>query len=270
MAAVSRIGRTSASVKRARLEAERSKVSARMDLNGGREETDKNEEMKEKNRFDFIFKLVFIGDSDCGKTCLLARFCGESCQDKSDSTFIADFHIKTIEMDGNRIKLEMWDISGQDKFEHLGSMFYTGSSAVILAYDVTRRHTLATCVARDRVFQDMDQGNDPVKFLIGCKADLEDEREVDEEEAQDVATEIGARWFETSSVVEGKAEFLIQKIVRNILERNETESFSQSSDGCDTMEMGDSPEQEVAVLEEERDGAFGMLKKLLHWNWSDM
>ena len=64
MAAVSRTGKTSASVKmkRARLEAERSKIHARMDLNGGREETDMCEDKREKNRFDFIHKLVIIGD----------------------------------------------------------------------------------------------------------------------------------------------------------------------------------------------------------------
>jgi len=218
MAAVSRIGKTSASVKKASLKSERSTITAQKDFNDGREESDKYEEIKKKNRFDFIYKLVIIGDLGCGKTCLFDRFCGENFEDKSESTFIANFHIKTIEMDGNRIKVEMWDISDQDKFSHLVSMFYPGTSGVILAYDVTRRHTLHTCVGREEMFQDMVKGNDLVKFLVGCKADLEDEREVDEEEAQAVAAEIGARWYETSSAVKGEVEILIQRILRDMLD----------------------------------------------------
>jgi len=168
MAAVARSGKTSSEVKKDRLEADRINMS---------EDTDWGQE-KEKNRFGFIFKLVIIGDTGCGKTCLLARLCGDNWEEQGDSTFIASFKIKTVEVDGKRIKLEMWDISGHTKFEHLGSMFYPGTSAVILAYDMTRRNTLDNCVARERVFREMSQESDPVKFLVGCKADLEDKREV--------------------------------------------------------------------------------------------
>jgi GTPase SAR1 family protein len=57
-------------------------------------------------------------------------------------------------------------------------MFYPGSSAVILAYDVTRRDTLDTCIARDTELKDIERGSDPPRFLVGCKTDLEDQREV--------------------------------------------------------------------------------------------
>ena len=60
----------------------------------------------------------------------------------------------------------------------LGLMFYPGSSAVILAYDVTRRDTLDTCMTRDTVLKDMERGSDPPRFLVGCKTDLEGQREV--------------------------------------------------------------------------------------------
>jgi len=92
---------------------------------------------------------------------------------------------------------------------------------------------------------------------------------VDEETAQSVATEIGARWFETSSSGEGKVEFLIQKIVRSLVERNEDESGSQESDRYASVQLSavDSQEQEAEILEVERDGAVVMLKRWLHWKF---
>jgi len=163
-------------VKKARLEAERSKVILRMDE---LENTEKIEGYKKKNRFDFIFKLYITGDTGVGKTSLAHRVCGPVGAAKEDSTFIADFQTKTLELDGYSVKLEIWDISGLDKFSHLGLMFYPGSSAVILAYDLTRRDTLDTCMARDSALKEMDVGgNEPAKFLVGCKTDLGDAREV--------------------------------------------------------------------------------------------
>jgi len=121
MSVVARTGRTSSSVKKARLEAERSKLVGRMD------ECDQKEEKKTK--YDCVYKLVIMGDTRVGKTWLLNRILGQEvpCKDYQP-TFIANFHTRTTAIDGAIVKLEIWDISGGDKFSHIGLMFYPGSS----------------------------------------------------------------------------------------------------------------------------------------------
>jgi len=264
MAAMYRTGRTSTKVKKTRLDTERLKLSSLIDTKESFTEEDGG---KKKNRFDFIYKIVIIGDKACGKSCLAARFCDENVKVPSDPTFITSFHIKTLELDGYIVKLEIWDTSGDDKFEHLVSMFYPDTSAIILTYDVTNRSSLDTCIARDQSLLDIEQGEGLVKFLVGCKTDLEDEREVDEELAQSVATELGAKWFESSSLVEGQYEFLLPKIIRSMMDSTDTESSNHMSEGGDTLDVDDTIKEEVEIAEVERDGALGMLKKLLHWNF---
>jgi len=251
---------TSSSLKKARLEAERSKLVGRMT------DCDKTDDaLQEKNtKYDCIFKLIIMGDTGVGKTWLLSKIVEQ--EKDMQPTFIANFYTRRQQIDGYNIKLEIWDISGDHKFSHLGLMFYPGASAVILAYDMTRRDTLDTCMARDSLLKDMDvNGTEPAKFLVGCKSDLAAKREVEEMEAQALATEMGARWFEVSAVTEGKVEFLMNKILRDLLDRNMPELVSLENDGSEVITEPEDQEEVTVVVEEDK--PLGLLKKLLKINF---
>ncbi|TKC50118.1 hypothetical protein EI555_001203, partial [Monodon monoceros] len=77
--------------------------------------------------YDYLFKLLLIGDSGVGKTCVLFRF----SEDAFNSTFIStigiDFKIRTIELDGKRIKLQIWDTAGQERFRTITTAYYRGA-----------------------------------------------------------------------------------------------------------------------------------------------
>ncbi|PWS22812.1 hypothetical protein DKP78_16425, partial [Enterococcus faecium] len=87
--------------------------------------------------YDYLFKLLLIGDSGVGKSCLLLRFADDSYLDSYISTIGVDFKIRTVEQDGKTIKLQIWDTAGQERFRTITSSYYRGAHGIIIVYDVT-------------------------------------------------------------------------------------------------------------------------------------
>uniref|UniRef100_A0A3B5MTN9 small monomeric GTPase n=1 Tax=Xiphophorus couchianus TaxID=32473 RepID=A0A3B5MTN9_9TELE len=77
--------------------------------------------------YDYLFKLLLIGDSGVGKTCLLFRFSEDSFNTTFISTIGIDFKIRTIELDGKRVKLQIWDTAGQERFRTITTAYYRGA-----------------------------------------------------------------------------------------------------------------------------------------------
>nr|XP_038936861.1 ras-related protein Rab-8B isoform X4 [Rattus norvegicus] len=77
--------------------------------------------------YDYLFKLLLIGDSGVGKTCLLFRFSEDAFNTTFISTIGIDFKIRTIELDGKKIKLQIWDTAGQERFRTITTAYYRGA-----------------------------------------------------------------------------------------------------------------------------------------------
>uniref|UniRef100_A0A8D1F9Y2 small monomeric GTPase n=1 Tax=Sus scrofa TaxID=9823 RepID=A0A8D1F9Y2_PIG len=87
--------------------------------------------------YDYLFKLLLIGDSGVGKTCLLFRFSEDAFNTTFISTIGIDFKIRTIELDGKKIKLQIWDTAGQERFRTITTAYYRGAMGIMLVYDIT-------------------------------------------------------------------------------------------------------------------------------------
>ncbi len=87
--------------------------------------------------YDFLIKLLLIGDSGVGKSCLLLRFCDDAWTPSFITTIGIDFKIRTIELDGKRIKLQIWDTAGQERFRTITTAYYRGAMGILLVFDVT-------------------------------------------------------------------------------------------------------------------------------------
>ncbi|KAM9271886.1 ras-related protein Rab-43 [Cariama cristata] len=136
--------------------------------------------------YDFLFKLVLIGDASVGKTCLVQRFKTGAFAERQGSTIGVDFTMKSLEIQGKRVKLQIWDTAGQERFRTITQSYYRSANGAILAYDISKRGSFLSI---PRWIEDVRKyaGSNIVQLLIGNKSDLSDLREVQLEEAQSLA-----------------------------------------------------------------------------------
>ncbi|KAK0046419.1 Ras- protein Rab-22A [Biomphalaria glabrata] len=144
-------------------------------------------------------KVCLLGESGVGKSSIVMRFVADKFKNALESTIGASFMTKTIFVEGNTYKFQIWDTAGQEKYRALAPMYYRGSAAAIIVYDVTRE----TSFHAVKGWVHELQRHGPSKIVIaiaGNKCDLEDLREVREKDAQEYAHEIGAIFCETSAM----------------------------------------------------------------------
>lgn len=137
--------------------------------------------------YDYLFKLVLIGDSGVGKSCVLLRFADDTFTDSYITTIGVDFRFRTIEVAGKRIKLQIWDTAGQERFRTITSAYYRGADGIILVYDITDRLSfehLETWLAEVDKFA--PEGTHTL--LLGNKCDEAQSRDVNPQEVQDFST----------------------------------------------------------------------------------
>eukprot|EP01027_Heterolobosea_sp_BB2_P006112 GEZU01009267.1.p1 GENE.GEZU01009267.1~~GEZU01009267.1.p1 ORF type:complete len:171 (-),score=18.98 GEZU01009267.1:492-1004(-) len=122
-------------------------------------------------QYDYLIKLLLIGDSGVGKSCLLLRFSDDSFTTSFITTIGIDFKIRTIELDGKRIKLQIWDTAGQERFRTITTAYYRGAMGILLTYDVTDEGSFAN--VRNWMKNIEQHATENVnKILLGNKCDL--------------------------------------------------------------------------------------------------
>uniref|UniRef100_A0A0N5AUV5 Ras-related protein Rab-43 n=1 Tax=Syphacia muris TaxID=451379 RepID=A0A0N5AUV5_9BILA len=171
--------------------------------------------MESDDSFDFLFKIVLIGDMGVGKTCVVQRFKNGTFIERQGTTIGVDFTMKTMVVDGKRVKLQIWDTGGQERFRTITQSYYRSANGIILCYDITCRQSFESL---DRWIEDVTKFAAPnvAKVLIGIrfsvfnsafkqnqssatKSDLDDERVVSYEEGKAVAAMKGMCFFEETS-----------------------------------------------------------------------
>merc|ERR1711972_439731 len=148
--------------------------------------------------YDYLLKLLLIGDSGVGKTCLLFRFAEDSFNPAFISTIGIDFKIRTIEVDGKRLKLQIWDTAGQERFRTITTAYYRGAAGIMLCYDVTSERSFDSIANWIRNIEE-NASEDVEKLIIGNKADLEEKRVISTEQGKTLALQHNIPFFETSA-----------------------------------------------------------------------
>ena len=127
---------------------------------------------------DIVYKVLLLGDSTVGKTCFLLRYCDKTFQEAHLSTIGLDYRLKSMELDdGKRIKLQIWDTAGQDRFRAITKNYYKGANGIILIYDVTNIETFEN--VKNWIAQIKEEANSNVIiYLAGNKIDVGEENKV--------------------------------------------------------------------------------------------
>ncbi|VBB18902.1 Ras-related protein Rab-1A [Yasminevirus sp. GU-2018] len=190
------------------------------------------------DEYDYLIKIVVVGDSGVGKSALLTRFADGTYTDTYVSTIGVDFKMKTVDIDGKVVKIQMWDTAGQERFRAITAAYYRGCNGVMFVFDISSRESLDS-IAKWRSEVEKYASDKQLKVqcvLVGNKSDL-DHRAVSSEKARQVADLLEMEYFETSArlsdTVDDAFTFLarsaVQELTRQRLSTNMTDNTDDGS-----------------------------------------
>eukprot|EP01111_Echinosteliopsis_oligospora_P013247 TRINITY_DN46_c1_g1_i1.p1 TRINITY_DN46_c1_g1~~TRINITY_DN46_c1_g1_i1.p1 ORF type:complete len:209 (-),score=51.29 TRINITY_DN46_c1_g1_i1:186-812(-) len=165
--------------------------------------------------YDILLKILVIGDSGVGKSCMLLRFADNSFTDSYISTIGVDFKIRTITLEGKKIKLQIWDTAGQERFKTITTSYYRGAHGLIIVYDITSMDSFNSI---KKWLVDVERFASPtvLKLIVGNKSDLAQRRAVDYKVAKKFADELNIPLIEASAKDSVNIEEAFLQLATNI------------------------------------------------------
>ena len=153
---------------------------------------------KKNDDYDYLFKLIIIGDSYVGKTNIMSQYIKKEFNENSKSTIGVEFGNKIIKIDDKIIKAQIWDTAGQERYKSITSAYYKGAKGAFIVYDITSKTTFNSV---DKWIQDLNLYGDKnlTLLLIGNKSDLEEKRQIKKEDGEEKAKSFRLGFIETSA-----------------------------------------------------------------------
>lgn len=175
-----------------------------------------------------IIRLLTIGDSSIGKSSAISRYAADEFDMEYVATVGIDFRVKSLELDGRQVQVQIWDTAGQERFRTITRNYFRGAKGVLLMYSISDRQSFASL---ERWCDDIfTYAEDKVPIvLIGTKADLEDAREVDSEEGRKFADEKSFQFFEISPKTGAGVKEAIDTLCRLVLEKQPPSTVADDS-----------------------------------------
>ncbi|TKC37199.1 hypothetical protein EI555_017497, partial [Monodon monoceros] len=167
------------------------------------------------DEYDYLFKVVLIGDSGVGKSNLLSRFTRNEFNLESKSTIGVEFATRSIQVDGKTIKAQIWDTAGQERYRAITSAYYRGAVGALLVYDIAKHLTYENVERWLKELRDHADSN-IVIMLVGNKSDLRHLRAVPTDEARAFAEKNNLSFIETSALDSTNVEEAFKNILTEI------------------------------------------------------
>jgi len=174
----------------------------------------------EHDDYDYLFKIVLIGDSGVGKSNILSRFTRNEFSVESKSTIGVEFATRSIEIEKKVVKAQIWDTAGQERYRAITSAYYRGAVGALLVYDVTKKETFADV---EKWLAELRDHADSkiVIMLTGNKCDLQHLRSVTTQDAEIYAAKEDLLFLETSALNSVNIDAAFQKVLSVIHERSQ-------------------------------------------------
>ena len=169
--------------------------------------------------YDFIFKVLLLGNSDVGKSSLLLRFVDSVWNETFVPTIGVDFKVKTVEIGDKKVKMQIWDTAGQERFRNVISTYFRGGNGLLLIYDITNKDSFKNLESW-LIEIEKNASENILKILIGNKSDLEEDREISKEEGQAFANRNGMQFMETSAKMNTNVDEAFQALGKLMIEFN--------------------------------------------------
>jgi len=161
--------------------------------------------------YDFILKLVFVGNSGVGKTSISENFVDEIFYNRFESTIGVDFKTKILDIDGKKAKIQIWDTAGQEKFRAITKSYYRSADAMIIVFDLSKKESFDEIEGWLEEVKN-NSNSDPRLFLVGNKSDLP--QKVKTEDALKIANEYNMVYTECSAKTSDNINSLFENIAK--------------------------------------------------------
>ena len=148
--------------------------------------------------YEFMFKVVLVGDMSVGKTNIIAKYLKNDFSEDYKTTIGVEFHSKIAKVEGHVVKAQIWDTCGQERFKSITDSYYRGAKGAFVVYDITRKNTFESVDSWISALRSAADKNLNI-IIIGNKSDLEDQRQVETEQGEEKAQNNEAAFLETSA-----------------------------------------------------------------------
>ncbi len=200
--------------------------------------------MADIEEYEMMIKVILIGDSGVGKTNIMSKYLKNQFMENSKATVGVEFGSKLFNHEGHKIKAQIWDTAGQEKYKAITGAYYKGSKGAFVVYDITRKETFASV---ERWVNDLKSTSDPklTIILIGNKNDMEDQRQVTKEQGEEKAKSFGCAFLETSALSGDNLDKAFTLMVKEIFEKFNSESTGEEEG--DSVKKGEDIKLEKAT-----------------------
>ena len=166
--------------------------------------------------YDYLFKVLLIGNSSVGKSSLLLRFVDNQWNDLFVPTIGVDFKIRTMEIDNKNVKLQIWDTAGQERFKNITASYYRGAHGIFVVYDISDTESFKN-INNWLIEIEKNANKNVYKILVGNKCDLEDKRTVSYQQGKELAETYGMQFIETSAKSNTNVEEAFHLLGREVM-----------------------------------------------------
>ena len=170
--------------------------------------------------YDYIFKIVLIGDTCVGKSCILVRFSDDVFVENYVTTIGVDFRFKTMIVKNKIAKIQIWDTAGQERYRSITTAYYRGAAAIIICCDSTNKESFYNINNWiDEIAKYTDKEVD--KLVLMNKCDLVEERQIDKNDISKFEKENGIKIMEVSAKTGDGIDKAFEYIIEKLIDKNE-------------------------------------------------
>ena len=176
------------------------------------------------DEYDYLFKLIIVGDSNVGKTNIMSKYIRDQFNFNSKSTIGVEFGTKILTIDNKKIKAQIWDTAGQERYKSITSAYYKGAKGALIVYDITNKFTFESVY---KWVQDLNSYGEKnlTLLLVGNKSDLENKRQINKDEGEEKAKSFGLGFIETSACsgdnIDQAFEIMLKEVLKKYMVDND-------------------------------------------------